>query len=370
VSRGLRHGAPPARRRREHPLGREPEGGSPRFAARIAQLATTNPEPSYTQDEMLELLGLRGNEFAERIFDVCGVQQRNFAVTPDLLSKPLQARVEESEQLLLDMSLRAIGDLEYDVGDIGTVITATYYSLGGPTLAHRLVDALELDPSTDKYHVLGVGCASAVPLFKLASQALLEKPESRALVVGAESITGFLTAVGPDDEKTKIVGSSLFGDGCAAAILTRDASASGPALLAAKVHQIDDSLGSVRFRVSEDDSFMHMGRELPAIAREGSAELVDDFLAERGLTRDRIQHWMIHPGGRGIIEGVEEGLGLRREQVQVSYDVLANHGNMGTPSSFYVLKGVSERNDPKPGELGLMLTVGPGVTVGLMLLRW
>jgi predicted naringenin-chalcone synthase len=79
---------------------------------------------------------------------------------------------------------------------------------------------------------------------------------------------------------------------------------------------------------------------------------------------------MIHPGGRGIIEGVEEGLGLTRDEVQVSYDVLANHGNMGTPSSFYVLKGVSERNDPKPGELGLMLTVGPGVTVGLMLLRW
>jgi len=370
VSSGLRHGAPPSRRRREHPLGREPEGGSPRFAARIAQLAVHNPEPSYTQDEMLELLGLTGNEFAERIFGVCGVERRNFAITPELLAKPLQARVEESENLLLEMALQAIGDLDYDAGDIGTVITATYYSLGGPTLAHRLVDALDLDPSTDKYHVLGVGCASAVPLFKLASQALLEKPESRALVVGSESITGFLTAVGPDDEKTKIVGSSLFGDGCAAAILTRDAAASGPALLAAQVHQIEDSLDAVRFRVSADDSFMHMGRELPTIAREGSPKLVDDFLAERGLTRDRIKHWMIHPGGRGIIEGVEQGLGLSREQVQVSYDVLANHGNMGTPSSFYVLKGVSERNDPKPGELGLMLTVGPGVTVGLMLLRW
>jgi predicted naringenin-chalcone synthase len=370
MSRGLRHGAPPLRRRREHPLGREPEGGSPRFAARIAQLATTNPAASYSQAEMLDLLGLTGNEFAESIFSRCGVERRQFAITPELLRTRLQARVELSEDHLLAMALDAIGDLEYDAGDIGTVITANYYSLGGPTLAHRLVDELGLDPDTDKYHVLGVGCASAVPLFKLASQALLEKPESRALVVGAESITGFLTTVAPDDEKTKIVGSALFGDGCAAALLTRDAAASGPALLAAKVHQIDDTLGSVRFRVSADDSFMHMGRELPTIAREGSGELVDDFLAERGLTRDRVQHWMIHPGGRGIIEGVEEGLGLSREQVQVSYDTLAEHGNMGTPSSFYVLKGVAERNDPKPGELGLMLTIGPGVTVGLMLLRW
>ena len=72
----------------------------------------------------------------------------------------------------------------------------------------------------------------------------------------------------------------------------------------------------------------------------------------------------------GIIEGVEQGLGLSRDQVQVSYDVLAEHGNMGTPSSFYVLEGVARRNEPDPGELGLMLTIGPGVTVGLMLLRW
>ena len=78
---------------------------------------------------------------------------------------------------------------------------------------------------------------------------------------------------------------------------------------------------------------------------------------------------MIHPGGRGIIEGVEEGLGLSRDDVAVSYDTLANHGNMGTPSSFYVLKGVAERNEPTR-RAGLMLTIGPGVTVGLMLLRW
>ncbi len=368
--RSGRRGGQSLWRRREHPLGSEREGGSPRFAARVDQLATANPAASYSQDEMLDLLGLRGNEFAETIFGRCGVERRQFALTPGLLASTLQSRVEHSEEHLLTMALEAIGKLDCEPSDIATVITASYYSLGGPTLAHRLVHELDLDPATDKYHVLGVGCASAVPLFKLASQALLEKPESRALVVGVESITGFLTAVGPDDEKTKIVGSSLFGDGCAAAVLTRDAASAGPALLAARVHQVEDTLGSVRFRVSAEDSFMHMGRELPEIARQGAAKLVDDFLADRGLTRDRIEHWMIHPGGRGIVEAVEQSLGLDREQVQVSYDTLAEHGNMGTPSSMYVLQGVAERNEPKPGELGLMLTIGPGVTVGLMLLRW
>ena len=115
---------------------------------------------------------------------------------------------------------------------------------------------------------------------------------------------------------------------------------------------------------------MHMGRELPTIAREGVAKLVDDFLAERGLTRERIEHWMSTPAGAGSSRASRRASGSAARTSQVSYDMLANYGNMGTPSSFYVLKGVAERNEPNPGELGLMLTIGPGVTVGLMLLRW
>ena len=78
----------------------------------------------------------------------------------------------------------------------------------------------------------------------------------------------------------------------------------------------------------------------------------------------------VHPGGRRIIESVQEALGLSREEVQDSYDVLAEHGNMGTPSIFYVMKRALDRREPQPGERGLMVTVGPGVTVGLMLLQW
>ena len=67
---------------------------------------------------------------------------------------------------------------------------------------------------------------------------------------------------------------------------------------------------------------------------------------------------------------MEEALELSHEDVAASYDVLAEHGNMGTPSIFYVMNRAVELRRPLSGELGLMVTVGPGVTVGLMLLRW
>jgi len=319
---------------------------------------------------MLELLGLAGDDFAQMIFARCGVERRHFDLTPDLLDKTLQGRTAHTEEQLLRLAIEAIDRLQLDPADIGTVVTATYYSLGGPTLAHKLIEHYDMDRATDKYHVVGVGCASAVPLFKLASQSMRDHPGKHALVVAAESITGFLTAVDEDDDQVKTVGSSLFGDGCAAAVLTNGTSTAGPSILAARQHQIENTLGTVHFRLNGDDSFMQIGRELPKLARRRLLELARDFLAEAGTEMEAIDHWIVHPGGRGIIDGVQRGLGLSDEDVAISRDVLARFGNMGTPSSFYVLRETIARRVPQPGDRGMVVTIGPGVTVGLMLLSW
>lgn len=337
---------------------------------RVNEISVANPASSYTQEEMLDLLGLADDEFAQMIFARCGVERRHFELTPEVLGTTLQERTAQTEEQLLRMAIEAIDRLELDPAKIGTVVTATYYSLGGPTLAHKLLDHYDMDPATDKYHVVGVGCASAVPLFKLASQSMRDHPGKHALVVAAESITGFLTAVDEDDEQVKTIGSSLFGDGCAAAVLTNGASADGPAILAARQHQIADTLGTVHFRLDGADSFMQIGRELPKLARRRLLELVRDFLSQEGADMDAIDHWILHPGGRGIIDGVQRGLGLSDEDVAISRDVLARFGNMGTPSSFYVLRETIARRAPAPGDRGLVVTIGPGVTVGLMLLSW
>jgi len=337
----------------------------------ISEIAVANPACAYTQDEMLDLLGLAGDSFARAIFARCGVERRHFELSPEKIGTTLQERTVETEEQLLRLAIEAVDGLDVDPAQIGTVITATYYSLGGPTLAHRLLAHYGMDASTDKYHVVGVGCASAVPLFKLAAQSMRDHPGKHALVVGAESISGFLTAVAPHDDRVKTIGSSLFGDGCAAALLKNGGSANGgPAIAALRQHQIADTLGTVHFRLLADDSFMQIGRELPKLARRQLGGLVDAFLADAGSDRDAIDHWLVHPGGAGIIDGVQRGLGLSDEQVEVSRDVLARFGNMGTPSSFYVLRETIARRAPRAGERGLMVTIGPGVTVGLMLLAW
>ena len=341
----------------------------------VPQVEVTNPRASFSQEEMLTLLGLAGDEFAERIFFNCGVRKRHLAaaVGKGLLETNLQQRAAETEEQLLRMAVRAVDAIDVDPADVGVVITSNYYSLGGPTLAHRLVAHYEMDPTTDKYHVLGVGCASAVPLFKLAGQALRDLPGKVALVVAAESITGFIQPVNGDGHKTKVISASLFGDGCAAALLTNDdgrGAHRGPSVLASQVHQVGHTLDTVSFKLATNDSYMQIGRELPQIAEQQLGGLVEEFLEANGLEHADVAHWLIHPGGRGILEGAQKGLGLSDEDVAVSYGVLADYGNMGTPSSFYVLKRTEVEREPAAGDRGLMVTIGPGVTVGLMLLAW
>jgi alkylresorcinol/alkylpyrone synthase len=336
--------------------------------ARLCGLAVSTPATSFTQDEMLPLLGLAGDPFAESIFAHSGVRKRHLELSEQKLGTSLQARTEETETQLLRLALSAIDQLDFEPDEIGVVVSATYYSLGGPTLAHRIVDHYGLDPGTDKYHLVGVGCASAVPLFKLASRCM---GGGRALVVAAESVSGFLTGASSGDGKAKVVGSALFGDGCAAALLGGPGEeGDGPAILATAVHQVPGTLAHVRFGVTGEDSHMRIARELPAVAEEGAPPLVDRFLREHGLVRVDVDHWLVHPGGPGIIEAVQRGLGLADEQVAPSFRVLSEFGNVGTPASFFVLAQTVEERRPAPGDHGLMITVGPGVTVGLMLLAW
>jgi predicted naringenin-chalcone synthase len=333
---------------------------------RISEVAVLEPDAPLSQDDVLTLLELDGDEFAERVFNRAAVSTRSLGLSSVTLARTLQGRTQRTEDQLFAHAVETVGRLAVDPAEIGTVVTSSLYSLGGPTLAHRLVEHFRMDPATDKYHVVGVGCASLVPLVRLVVSSLDNHPGKKGLIVAAESMSGLLTRSTPDDERAKTVGSAIFGDGCGAAVI--DYSATGPAVAASKVHQIQGTLGVVRMELSDEDSYLHLDRDLPDVAAAGIPDLVDQFLASVRLARDDIDHWIVHPGGRRILDSVSAALGLSRAELELSYDVLATRGNVGTPSIFYVLSETTKRRRPRSGERGLMVTVGPGVTVGLMLL--
>ncbi len=337
---------------------------------RIAGLAIADAPQTYSQQEVLERLGLSGDEFAEGIFARCGVQRRHLELSDEFLDRTLQGRAQQIDEQLMARSVQAVDALGIDPQRIATVFSSSLYTLGCPTLAHRLVEHYGMDPATDKYHISGVGCASGVPLMRLAEQAMRAHPDREALIVAAESMSGILTRATPQDPRAKTVGSAIFGDGCAAVLLSGDPRAQGPSILASQVHQLPDSLGVVSLQCSAHDSYLHLERELPDLAGAGLPAVADSFLENQGLERSAIDHWIAHPGGRRIVENIGSALGLSHDDLATSWGSLADHGNVGTPSVLYVLQNTIAQCEPQPGELGLIVSVGPGVTLGLMLLQW
>jgi alkylresorcinol/alkylpyrone synthase len=188
--------------------------------------------------------------------------------------------------------------------------------------------------------------------------------------VAAESMSGLLTRANDGDPRAKVIGSAIFGDGCAAALIDSSATCTGPEIIASAVHQIPGTLDAVRMETSGTDAYLHLNRDLPDVAAAGLPAVLRDFLEPLGLTRFAIDHWMVHPGGRRILECAQDAISLSDGEVRVSYEMLANHGNVGTPSIFYVLEETIRQHAPQPGDRGLMVTIGPGISVGLMLLQW
>ncbi|HXB16708.1 MAG TPA: 3-oxoacyl-[acyl-carrier-protein] synthase III C-terminal domain-containing protein [Solirubrobacteraceae bacterium] len=355
--------------RHEPTLRRRPSAPPVRQVPKLAGLAVLDtPARSTTQGEALERLRLAGDEFAQGIFARSGVQRRELILDETFLASSLRGRTARVEQELFGQAVRAVDELGIEPGRVGAVLTSSLYSLGCPSLAHRLIEHYRLDPDVDKYHLTAVGCASAVPLFRLGAQIVHANPSREVLIVAAESMSSILVPSRDGDPRVKTVGSAIFGDGCAAALLGARRDSEGPAVLATTVHQVSGTLDAVELAFDEHDSHLGLARELPEIATEQLSGLVERFLATNHVQRREIAHWMLHPGGRRIVEQARDALNLDDDDVAVSWQVLAEHGNVGTPSIFYVLDATIRERRPQAGELGLAVTIGPGVTVGLMLL--
>jgi predicted naringenin-chalcone synthase len=74
--------------------------------------------------------------------------------------------------------------------------------------------------------------------------------------------------------------------------------------------------------------------------------------------------WAVHPGGRTILDAVEQGLGLSAEALMHSRGILARFGNMSSASIMFVLEQIMRQ--ARAGQQGCAMSFGPGVTAETM----
>ncbi len=94
------------------------------------------------------------------------------------------------------------------------------------------------------------------------------------------------------------------------------------------------------------------------------------MLQQEGITREDVRHWIIHSGGRKVIDSIKKEVGLSEEQLEHSRCVLRNFGNMSSPTVLFVLNEVMTNEEPEQGDIGVMLAMGPGLAIEGAVLRW
>jgi predicted naringenin-chalcone synthase len=111
---------------------------------------------------------------------------------------------------------------------------------------------------------------------------------------------------------------------------------------------------------------------VPDVVGENLPAYVDNLLAPHDLSQDDVGFWAVHPGGRRIVEGAQDALGLSDADVADSLAILRRYGNMSSPTILFVLQRILEREaqgDGAPPEHGVAMAFGPGLTIEGALFR-
>jgi len=124
------------------------------------------------------------------------------------------------------------------------------------------------------------------------------------------------------------------------------------------------------FRLRNPGLQIVLDRALAPFVRREVAPAVTSFLEPRGLRREDVTRWVLHPGGRRIIEVMSEKLGLSPEDLAPTEAVLADHGNMSSVTVLFVLDEILRTNRPRPGERGVLGAFGPGFGAELALVEF
>jgi alkylresorcinol/alkylpyrone synthase len=353
-------------------------------APTIVSTATAVPAYSATQDEVkarlrqLFDLPTRRLDAAMELFDHAAVERR-YSVEPveqlgqtRSLSAIQEIYREHALALGRKVSAEALARAGATGADIDLVISVSCTGIMIPSLDAHLVDDLGLRSDVRRLPITELGCAGGAAALARAHDFLVGFPNARVLVVAVELPS--LSMQRRDISPANLVSTALFGDGAAAAVLDGaarpPAAQGGIAVLDTLSHIFPRSTYALGFDLQDDGFHSVLSKDVPGLLKTEMRRLVTALAARRGIGREALSCFVLHPGGRKILAFVEEELALTREDTSPSWEVLRGYGNQSSASVLFVLHEWREKRKPEPGAHGVVAAFGPGLTTEMLLVRW
>ena len=359
----------------------------------VHHIATEVPEFRYSQEMVCRRMqgwarSTRTRRIMEAVYERSGIRYRHsvcgdfqhewggalFATLPDgSLAAPGTAErntlyARASREMSVKLASRTLTQCgSFSKEDVTHVVFASCTGFANPGPDYHIVRSLGLRESVERYTIGFMGCYAAFPALRMADTICAAHPHAVVLVMCLEFCSLHLQV---SDEPDSIIANSLFGDGAACAIVSARPPVSGrPAFRLSGFHSglIPSGEAHMAWEIGNHGFNMALSSYVPDLIGTNVSGMIDDTLKNRGLTRDDVQAWAVHPGGRAILDKVESSLTLAPNALDISRSVLANYGNMSSATILFVLKEMLAAEAPSDS-LTLAMAFGPGLTVEMAML--
>lgn len=297
-----------------------------------------------------------------------GIRKRHFAVDDpiSIFNESADERVarftEQSVELAAQAVESALGKVGVATGEVSAVIVNTCTGYICPGISTYLIERLGLARDTRVYDMVGSGCGGAIPNLQLAESMV----RSDGGIVVSVAVEICSAAFQMDNDLSLILSNALFGDGAAAVVLWDKPV--GFELVASAGRYVPEQRESIRFVHKDGQLHNQLSTDLPELVRKTAAEVTRDLLAKVGVKADAVGQWALHTGGEKIVDAVRDGIGIPEEHLWATRKVLAEYGNMSSPTLLFVLDELLQMG-VAPAEWCVLLGYGAGLSAHGYLLR-
>jgi predicted naringenin-chalcone synthase len=229
-----------------------------------------------------------------------------------------------------------------------------------PGVDFDLMERCQLPNNVERTTIGFMGCYAAVNALKLARHIVRSQPDAHVLIVNIELCSLHLQET---SDLQELLSYLLFGDGCAACLVT--AEPEGIALDSFHAAVVPGTRGLITWHVRNSGFDMALSGQVPAAIEAGLRGCAKEIL--RSAAPASIDLWAVHPGGRTVLDAVEKAFDLPSDALTASRDVLNRYGNMSSVTIMFVLERML--HTAVSGGRGCAMSFGPGLVAETMLFR-
>ena len=238
------------------------------------------------------------------------------------------------------------------------VLVTCCTGLYAPGLDIEIVNHLGLNPSVERTMIGFMGCYAAINALKSAHHIVRSEPDAKVLIVSLELCSLHLKET---QDLEQMLSFLLFADGCSACLVTGEPG--GLAIDSFLAINLPQTSELITWRIGEMGFDMQLSGKVPGEIKRNLGDVRGQVL--RGREPAEIDLWAIHPGGRTILDSVEQSLQLREDALAYSRDILSRFGNMSSATVMFVLEQILKH--AQTGQTGCAMSFGPGITAETML---